>query len=221
MGFWVPFLAADLGNFFGGGLSSHLIARGWRVGDARKVIAVIGDRWDDVPDPDGLGRFVRRHRELLRHRDVRLRGVFDDHPQPSRRSLSVGLGGVGQRHGRNRRRARDDRRHLSHRMGGRPLLVRADPLGASLVPLVRSPRCCSWSATPRRRARASCTKSERGTAASRSEEHPFHHPVTPGRRHQQRTGWHEAMAEDGRAFTTESRATAGSRPSSARSRRRH
>jgi ACS family hexuronate transporter-like MFS transporter len=42
MGFWVPFLAADLGNFFGGGLSSHLIARGWRVGAARKVIAVIG-----------------------------------------------------------------------------------------------------------------------------------------------------------------------------------
>ena len=42
MGFWVPFLAADLGNFFGGGLSSHLIARGWRVGAARKLVAVIG-----------------------------------------------------------------------------------------------------------------------------------------------------------------------------------
>jgi MFS transporter, ACS family, hexuronate transporter len=42
MGFWVPFLAADIGNFFGGGLSSYLIARGWRVGTARKLIAVIG-----------------------------------------------------------------------------------------------------------------------------------------------------------------------------------
>jgi ACS family hexuronate transporter-like MFS transporter len=42
MGFWVPFLAADLGNFFGGGLSSQLIARGWSVGAARKLIAVIG-----------------------------------------------------------------------------------------------------------------------------------------------------------------------------------
>jgi ACS family hexuronate transporter-like MFS transporter len=42
IGFWVPFLAADLGNFFGGGLSSHLITRGWRVGTARKAIAVIG-----------------------------------------------------------------------------------------------------------------------------------------------------------------------------------
>lgn len=42
LAFWVPFLAADLGNFFGGGLSSVLIARGWRVGAARKVVIVFG-----------------------------------------------------------------------------------------------------------------------------------------------------------------------------------
>jgi len=41
-GFWVPFLAADLGNFFGGGVSSALIARGWSVGAARKAIGVFG-----------------------------------------------------------------------------------------------------------------------------------------------------------------------------------
>jgi len=41
-GFWVPFLAADLGNFFGGGFSSHLIRRGWAVGQARKVVIVGG-----------------------------------------------------------------------------------------------------------------------------------------------------------------------------------
>jgi ACS family hexuronate transporter-like MFS transporter len=41
-GFWVPFLAADLGNFFGGGLSSLLIARGWPVGRARKTLLVAG-----------------------------------------------------------------------------------------------------------------------------------------------------------------------------------
>ena len=42
VGFWVPFLAADLGNFFGGGVSSTLIGRGWRVGTARKAIGVFG-----------------------------------------------------------------------------------------------------------------------------------------------------------------------------------
>lgn len=42
IGFWVPFLAADFGNFFGGGVSSTLIRRGWRVGNARKAIAVFG-----------------------------------------------------------------------------------------------------------------------------------------------------------------------------------
>jgi ACS family hexuronate transporter-like MFS transporter len=41
-GFWVPFLAADLGNFFGGGVSSTLITRGWSVGSARKAIGVFG-----------------------------------------------------------------------------------------------------------------------------------------------------------------------------------
>ncbi|HJZ73740.1 MAG TPA: MFS transporter [Vicinamibacterales bacterium] len=38
LAFWVPFLAADLGNFFGGGCSSALIARGWPVGSARKLV---------------------------------------------------------------------------------------------------------------------------------------------------------------------------------------
>ncbi len=41
MGFWVPFMAADLGNFFGGGFSSYLIRRGWPVLKARKFIILI------------------------------------------------------------------------------------------------------------------------------------------------------------------------------------
>jgi len=41
MGFWIPFLAADLGNFFGGGLSSYLIKRGWLVLKARKFLILI------------------------------------------------------------------------------------------------------------------------------------------------------------------------------------
>jgi ACS family hexuronate transporter-like MFS transporter len=42
VGFWVPFIAADLGNFTGGGLSSALIARGWPVGRARKLLLALG-----------------------------------------------------------------------------------------------------------------------------------------------------------------------------------
>ncbi|HKE22612.1 MAG TPA: MFS transporter [Bryobacteraceae bacterium] len=41
LGFWIPFLAADIGNFFGGGFSSWLIRRGWRVVEARKFVILI------------------------------------------------------------------------------------------------------------------------------------------------------------------------------------
>jgi ACS family hexuronate transporter-like MFS transporter len=39
---WIPFLAADLGNFFGGAASGYLIRRGWPLGAARKALAVFG-----------------------------------------------------------------------------------------------------------------------------------------------------------------------------------
>jgi ACS family hexuronate transporter-like MFS transporter len=38
LAFWVPFVAGDLGNFFGGGLSSFWIKRGWPVGKARRAV---------------------------------------------------------------------------------------------------------------------------------------------------------------------------------------
>jgi len=41
LGFWAPFLAADLGNFFGAGLSSFWIRRGWQVGRARRTVLLI------------------------------------------------------------------------------------------------------------------------------------------------------------------------------------
>lgn len=46
--FWIPFVAADVGNFFGGGLSSWLIKKGWSVIRARKAVIVFG----------GLGMFA-------------------------------------------------------------------------------------------------------------------------------------------------------------------
>jgi ACS family hexuronate transporter-like MFS transporter len=42
LAFWIPFVAADLGNFFGGGVSSWLIRRGWSVIKARKAVVVFG-----------------------------------------------------------------------------------------------------------------------------------------------------------------------------------
>jgi ACS family hexuronate transporter-like MFS transporter len=39
---WIPFLAADLGNFFGGTASGYLIRRGWSLGAARKALVVFG-----------------------------------------------------------------------------------------------------------------------------------------------------------------------------------
>ncbi len=41
LAFWIPFLAADVGNFAGGGFSSWLIKRGWSVGAARKTVIVV------------------------------------------------------------------------------------------------------------------------------------------------------------------------------------
>jgi ACS family hexuronate transporter-like MFS transporter len=39
---WVPFIAADLGNFFGGATSGWLVKRGWPLGKARKAVVVFG-----------------------------------------------------------------------------------------------------------------------------------------------------------------------------------
>jgi ACS family hexuronate transporter-like MFS transporter len=42
VGFWIPYLASDLGSFFGGGFSSWLISRGWPVLRARKTVVIMG-----------------------------------------------------------------------------------------------------------------------------------------------------------------------------------
>ncbi|MBI2432156.1 MAG: MFS transporter [Candidatus Hydrogenedentes bacterium] len=41
LGFWAPFLGADIGNFFGGAVSSWLIKRGWPVGRSRRTTLLI------------------------------------------------------------------------------------------------------------------------------------------------------------------------------------
>jgi ACS family hexuronate transporter-like MFS transporter len=39
---WIPFIATDLGNFFGGALSGFLVKRGWSVIAARKAVIIFG-----------------------------------------------------------------------------------------------------------------------------------------------------------------------------------
>ena len=39
---WIPFVAADVGSFFGGAVSGYLIKRGWSVGAARKAVMIYG-----------------------------------------------------------------------------------------------------------------------------------------------------------------------------------
>jgi ACS family hexuronate transporter-like MFS transporter len=39
---WIPFIAADLGNFFGGAASGYLIKKGWSLGPARKALVIFG-----------------------------------------------------------------------------------------------------------------------------------------------------------------------------------
>lgn len=39
---WIPFIAADLGNFFGGASSGYLIKSGWSLGRSRKALVVFG-----------------------------------------------------------------------------------------------------------------------------------------------------------------------------------
>lgn len=39
---WIPFIAADVGSFFAGGLSGYLVERGWSLGAARKAPIIYG-----------------------------------------------------------------------------------------------------------------------------------------------------------------------------------
>lgn len=41
LAFWIPFLAADIGNFAGGGASSYLIRRGWPLLRSRRIVGIV------------------------------------------------------------------------------------------------------------------------------------------------------------------------------------
>ncbi len=125
LAFWVPFLAADAGNFLGGGISSYLIGRGVSVGTARKLVIAVG----------GLGMSslvisltlneLGPAGGLLRGGHLFVCGAVDHGVEPAGGPLPSAGRGVGERLQRNWRRTGDDRRHARHRRRHRPLLLRA------------------------------------------------------------------------------------------------
>jgi MFS transporter, ACS family, aldohexuronate transporter len=135
-GFWVPFLAADLGNFFGGGVSSVLIARGWNVGAARKAIGVFGGLGMTLLIPTIftgsfaiiVACFAISTFAYAAFSTVILNLPADIYPSPSVASVS-GLGGTGA--GLGTIAAIYITGWVSDRYSFAPILV-----GASILPLV-------------------------------------------------------------------------------------
>ena len=142
-GFLIPFLAADLGNFFGGGLSSRLIARGWSVGAARKLIAIIGGLGMMMLIPTVwsssfvviVSCFAVATFSYAAFSTIILNLPADIFPSRER--------GLGQRPRRHRRRLRHDCRHLSSPAGW-PTTTRSSRSCSARASSRSSrwPRCC-------------------------------------------------------------------------------
>ena len=107
LGFWIPFLAADLGNFAGGGLSSYCIRRGWPVLRARRLVVLLGGIGMTLLVGGNL-RFELCHPDRsLRDFDLLLRCMVHHGTDVSRGSVSQQGGRDRQRDERRRRRRRN------------------------------------------------------------------------------------------------------------------
>jgi hypothetical protein len=74
---WTPFIAADLGNFFGGGMSRYLIKRGCPVGAARIALVIFGGIGITLPMPTVYRQSVD-YDATVQTRNILLRVVHDD-----------------------------------------------------------------------------------------------------------------------------------------------
>ena len=130
LGFWAPFLGSDLGNLFGGALSSWWIARGWPVGKARRtVILIFGPSMLVLIAALFTSNYVLVGPDFrLRH--LRLCRLRHDVPLDARGCVPHQRGGLCQRSQRDYRRNRYAHHHLPDRRRHRQVLVRAgDPCG--------------------------------------------------------------------------------------------
>ena len=125
-GFWAPFLAADLGNFFGGGLSSYWIRRGWSVGKSRRmVVAIFGPSMLLLIPAAFSGRYWVLI-GLFAFSDVCLCGLLDHIYFATLRRVSQPRGGHRQRHERLWRRRGDGDLDAADRASSGPHFLSAD-----------------------------------------------------------------------------------------------
>ena len=133
----MPFLAADVGNFVGGGVSSALIKRGWRVGTARKIVVAFGGLGMTLLIPTiyvtSLGWLIACFAistfAYAALSTMILNLPADIYPTRSVASVS-GMSGTGAGHRHHHRHAAS-RACVADRYSFEPILI-----GASLVPLV-------------------------------------------------------------------------------------
>ena len=93
---WIPFIAADLGNFFGAATSGYLIRRGWSLGAARKALVVFGGIGVTLLIPTVLTVNLGADQPSVCSGDVLLCRVLDDCQRAAFRSLPERLRGLGQ-----------------------------------------------------------------------------------------------------------------------------
>ena len=105
---WIPFLAADLGNFFGGAASGYLVRRGWSLGAARKALVVFGGIGVMLLIPTIFTGSLYADHAAVRASDIFLCGIFDDCERLAGGLVSERIGGFRQRPKRNRRGNRDN-----------------------------------------------------------------------------------------------------------------
>ncbi len=93
---WIPFIAADLGNFFGGATSGYLIRRGWTLGAARKALVVFGGFGVTLLIPTVLTVNLAMITVLFASGDILLCRVLDDCQRVAFRPLPERLRSLGQ-----------------------------------------------------------------------------------------------------------------------------
>jgi ACS family hexuronate transporter-like MFS transporter len=124
-GFWAPFLAADLGNFAGGGFSSWLIGScGWPVERSRKFVVILGGLGMTSLAAGGLDYVVLLAGCAVRRRHLQLCRALDDDPYAPHRSIRAARRGHRERYVWGGCGYRHDPHDVHHRSRSGPLLVR-------------------------------------------------------------------------------------------------